>query len=323
MTGSFAEISNASLGLVSGIVAVSVVLGIVDMLRQPTWAWRAAGEPKSVCLLLVLFLPGVGLAIYVFGARPRIVEIVAGGRAATLPFERFGDRAETAVQSGRAIQALSRPTTRGSFGETLVRRPARTTAVPSQQPAATSFFEDPDVVTVGGDVAAAFQPEESAPPAPVATDPGPGPAIHIPGQAGRPYNPKQRASIDEGPIGSESLAGVAAQVASGPPPSGAQGRAFAARPVPQPVVAGPIGAGNPSMPAPRVGTSSPEIFRAPPREVAPIVSSAPVTLAPQVLMAPRWMNDPTGRHQYRFWDGGRWTENVYDAGVEARDPVTF
>jgi hypothetical protein len=35
------------------------------------------------------------------------------------------------------------------------------------------------------------------------------------------------------------------------------------------------------------------------------------------------MNDPTGRHQYRFWDGGRWTENVYDAGVEARDSVTF
>jgi hypothetical protein len=322
MTGSFAAISNASLGLVGGIVAVSVVLGIVDMLRQPTWAWRAAGEPKSVCLLLVLFLPGVGLAIYVFGARPKIAELVAGGRAATLPFERFGDQADTAVQSGRAIQALSWPTTRGSFGEPLVRRPALATDVPSEEPAATTFFEDPDVVTVGGAVAAAFQPEEPAPPAPVATDPGPAPAIRIPGQAGRPYNPKQRVSIDEGPIGSESLAGVAAQVASGPP-SGVQGRAFATRPVPQPAVTGPVGAGNPSMPAPRVGTSSPEIFRAPPQVVAPIVSSAPMTLAPQVLMAPRWMNDPTGRHQYRFWDGGRWTENVYDAGVEARDSVTF
>jgi hypothetical protein len=37
---------------------------------------------------------------------------------------------------------------------------------------------------------------------------------------------------------------------------------------------------------------------------------------------PRWAADPTGRHQYRYWDGGQWTENVYDAGVESRDPVT-
>ena len=39
-------------------------------------------------------------------------------------------------------------------------------------------------------------------------------------------------------------------------------------------------------------------------------------------MAARWLPDPTGRHQYRYWDGGSWTENVYDAGVESRDPVT-
>ena len=189
---------------------------------NPRWAWRAAGEPKSVCLLLVLFLPGVGLAIYVFGARPKIVEIVAGGRAATLPFERFGDRADTAVQSGRAIQALALAHHAGavSASPSSAGRRGPPTCRP-RQPAATSFFEDPDVVTVGGAVAAAFQPEEPAPPAPVATDPGP--VIRIPGQAGRPYNPKQRVSIDEGPIGSESLAGVAAQVASGPP-SGVEGR---------------------------------------------------------------------------------------------------
>ena len=39
-------------------------------------------------------------------------------------------------------------------------------------------------------------------------------------------------------------------------------------------------------------------------------------------LAARSMNDPTGRHQYRYWDGGNWTENVYDAGVESRDAVT-
>ena len=37
--------------------------------------------------------------------------------------------------------------------------------------------------------------------------------------------------------------------------------------------------------------------------------------------APGWLADPAGRHQYRYWDGGNWTENVYDAGVESRDPV--
>ena len=40
-------------------------------------------------------------------------------------------------------------------------------------------------------------------------------------------------------------------------------------------------------------------------------------------MAARWMNDPTGRHQYRYWDGGRWTENVYDAGSRVAGPGRF
>jgi hypothetical protein len=32
-----------------------------------------------------------------------------------------------------------------------------------------------------------------------------------------------------------------------------------------------------------------------------------------------WQPDPTGRHQYRYWDGSRWTEHVADAGVTAID----
>jgi hypothetical protein len=43
------------------------------------------------------------------------------------------------------------------------------------------------------------------------------------------------------------------------------------------------------------------------------------TVAPVASLAARWLPDPTGRHQYRYWDGGVWTENVYDAGVESRD----
>lgn len=34
-----------------------------------------------------------------------------------------------------------------------------------------------------------------------------------------------------------------------------------------------------------------------------------------------WNPDPTGRHEYRYWDGGRWTDDVSDHGVTAIDPV--
>ncbi|WP_420637495.1 RDD family protein [Candidatus Poriferisocius sp.] len=38
-------------------------------------------------------------------------------------------------------------------------------------------------------------------------------------------------------------------------------------------------------------------------------------------MAPSsWQPDPTGRHQYRWWDGERWTHHVGDDGVAASDP---
>ncbi len=30
---------------------------------------------------------------------------------------------------------------------------------------------------------------------------------------------------------------------------------------------------------------------------------------------PRWVPDPTGRHQYRYWDGEQWTDHVADNGV--------
>jgi len=35
---------------------------------------------------------------------------------------------------------------------------------------------------------------------------------------------------------------------------------------------------------------------------------------------PGWQPDPTGRHDHRYWDGSRWTDDVADAGVAATDP---
>jgi hypothetical protein len=34
---------------------------------------------------------------------------------------------------------------------------------------------------------------------------------------------------------------------------------------------------------------------------------------------PRWIADPTKRHELRWWNGARWTEHVCDAGVVAED----
>jgi hypothetical protein len=36
---------------------------------------------------------------------------------------------------------------------------------------------------------------------------------------------------------------------------------------------------------------------------------------------PDWYADPTGRHEYRYWDGGAWTANVADAGSASLDPL--
>ena len=37
--------------------------------------------------------------------------------------------------------------------------------------------------------------------------------------------------------------------------------------------------------------------------------------------APGWNPDPSGRHEYRYWDGGSWTDDVSDDGVTSVDPV--
>ena len=38
-------------------------------------------------------------------------------------------------------------------------------------------------------------------------------------------------------------------------------------------------------------------------------------------MAPGWYPDPGGRHEHRFWDGTRWTEQVADQGTSGTDSL--
>lgn len=35
----------------------------------------------------------------------------------------------------------------------------------------------------------------------------------------------------------------------------------------------------------------------------------------------QWLADPTGRHQYRLWDGQQWSGHVSDSGRAGFDPL--
>ena len=35
----------------------------------------------------------------------------------------------------------------------------------------------------------------------------------------------------------------------------------------------------------------------------------------------RWLPDPTGRHEYRYWNGSSWADDVANKGVTGQDPL--
>ena len=52
-------------------------------------------------------------------------------------------------------------------------------------------------------------------------------------------------------------------------------------------------------------------------EPVPAMAAAPAAALPAAM----WAADPTGRHQYRWWDGATWTTNVATNGVVGQDPL--
>jgi Protein of unknown function (DUF2510) len=56
---------------------------------------------------------------------------------------------------------------------------------------------------------------------------------------------------------------------------------------------------------------------------APVRTPAPPTAAPTAAApgGPGWGADPFGRHQWRYWDGTRWTEQVADGATQSTDPA--
>lgn len=97
------------------------------------------------------------------------------------------------------------------------------------------------------------------------------------------------------------------QVAPPPPPQ----PTVAPPPVPQQMSPGPRGT---MSPAPRFnpGVGMPGPGPGGPAPVAPAAPGPPAG----------WNPDPAGRHEYRYWDGLAWTDQVSDAGAVSSDPLT-
>jgi hypothetical protein len=258
MTGTIAGPSDFTLELVGTIVGLSMIVGAFDVIRQPGWAWKRAEESKIAYLALVLLLPLVGLAMYVFSARPNVAPITAGGRAASLPFERFGEEAgqkqrEEQRQDGWPIGTIAPPAGFGSFGAATATGGGGGGggafagggggggAFAGGGGTPVSSGGGPEDGGGGVQVAVAVAPVETA--ATFFSAGGSTTRLHSPMGLARAYRPRQRASLaetDEAP---------------------------------------------PTVPA-------------------------------------GWKADPTGRHQFRYWDGFQWTENVADAGAQSRDSVS-
>ncbi len=228
MTGQIAGPSIFSLELVGLVIGVSMIVGAVDLIRQPGWAWKRAEESKVAYLILVVLLPaGRAGHVRLPGPAQGGRRSPPAGRAASLPFERFGEDADQKQREERADRSAA-------------------------------------IAHRSGSAASARWPPTTTDPA---GSPRPGPSR----RPGRPVEISQHL-LQQRRVG-HPLPPVARSAWPGPT-------------------------------APSSGPASP----------------SPIDAEPTVPAG--WKADPTGRHQFRYWDGFHWTENVADAGEQSRDSVS-
>lgn len=70
-------------------------------------------------------------------------------------------------------------------------------------------------------------------------------------------------------------------------------------------------------PVPRAETMTPRAPLAPGAEMRLYPSMPP----PVSTVPAQWAADPGGGHQWRWWDGVAWTDQVADDGVASTDPL--
>ena len=113
MTGQTAAINNVSSGVAGLLVLAALVSGVVDILRQPSWAWKRAEQRRVLYLVLVIIIPVIGLVIYVFTAREKVAATARAGRVATPPFDGIG-RPGNAAPVSRSLKWEKKPWSCGS-----------------------------------------------------------------------------------------------------------------------------------------------------------------------------------------------------------------
>jgi hypothetical protein len=253
--------SAMSAELVVAIIGVSMLLGAIDLCRQPGWAWKQANESKVAYLILVVLLPLIGLGMYVFRARPAVIA-AASGEASTAepgpvaPTESLvvGDaQPSVATSEGRPQPAsMSTSTSAATSTSALARKAA------------------PTLVSAGR------QTPDSSPPA------------------------------SNGAFGFASFEEVAA-LNDHPSPARSETASMV-------------------VPAESLEISSTFFSSGATRTLRP---TSLRTRAKHGLMAgpnplatttpAGWKSDPTRNHEFRYWDGTHWTENVADHGKQSRD----
>ncbi|MDA8341240.1 MAG: DUF2510 domain-containing protein [Actinomycetota bacterium] len=281
MHGQFTTIQAVSVGALGTIVVLLGALGATDVLRQPRWAWKKAERSRLLFLVVTVGLPLVGLALYIFLARPKVAPISHAGLGSVLPLDGVGSPTRTsATASTRHVVTAgehSHSVAYTAFG--AVSPPVAYTAFGAVSP--------PVAYTAFGAMSPPVMPSRPAVDLSELPSPSPFPGA---GDTGTGWAPRGR---PDGHPGRE--AGTDPAVV----PSGAAVRT-------------PSGPARPSRPQPKVVMQQ---LHASPPVTAPRGGDRKPT-AP-----PGWKADPAGRHQFRYWDGFRWTDSVADSGSRSTDPV--
>ncbi len=65
--------------LVLALPLVLMTLALVDVARRPDWQWPAAGQNRVAWVLVILIISGIGPAVYLVMARPKLERVAGHG----------------------------------------------------------------------------------------------------------------------------------------------------------------------------------------------------------------------------------------------------
>jgi hypothetical protein len=99
-------------------------------------------------------------------------------------------------------------------------------------------------------------------------------------------------------------------------PVGGVAAAFVATPAAAPAQPAPPADNTWAMFGDTAPAAAPVAAAAATPEPEPVAPPAPPASVPA-----GWAPDPYGRHEMRYWDGAKWTDEVYSAGARGTDPI--